>query len=625
MRQLPCTLDDSNDVRIQRRRKHASTSSTSQRRNLNEPTGTSVGASEVAYGDAALNTEPRPVIEEEGSRDGPPSTQTQHSQGYSTASNGQEPMAEDLLPSSLLDLDFESIAYLDQMFMQDPIGSEWIGQPNSPVLTTERGLELGHEPGPIMGPIDLDHEIVEGAINVDSQTMNLALHAYFENAAPCLPIIIEDAFWQDLSTQQCSVALLCAVACRGVPFTLSENKWEVQQRLALHFREAFLQAQSTAAGDGSNRLDDLEAFALMLHFEYKKDETRPPLASYLGDLVLTHDSLVLMTLRFGAETRTGSISETSGKLSRAAERRSLLFWHVYGLDAFHHLDFPGASRIQDDDVDLTQHLIQPKDKGYLASILALAIIARRITQTLCTSAARHRGVNYDQVKALYEQLHGWCGSVSLPGSQSYPGTNVESLLPRDGASSTSRLSRVPQLHHAVFTVLGLNCFMQMENCVARSALEGLGTLQGEMLVLQVEYETLQAANKLAEASRWMGRAECWQPSEGDSSRSLVDLAPHMLRNILAGACWWIMDRGKQLLRPGSRSVVQDTLRHWRTQLGEEGDRGNIKEQQATNYAAAASMLRDAVATAKSHEDTEVLVAKLSKELDALNQIIKDEF
>jgi len=86
--------------------------------------------------------------------------------------------------------------------------------------------------------------------------------------ASFLSVILEDAFWQDYHAGRCSQALICAIACSGLPFTAATNQWDLQQHVARRFREAFLQARSTASDDGMIRLDDLEALALMIGFEY---------------------------------------------------------------------------------------------------------------------------------------------------------------------------------------------------------------------------------------------------------------------------------------------------------------------------------------------------------------------
>ena len=89
-------------------------------------------------------------------------------------------------------------------------------------------------------------------------------------------------------------------------------------------------ARSTASNDGTIRLDDLEALALMVNFDYGNANS-PALHSNLGALFLKHESLVLMVLQSRIEDCISTADDSIVSLARARERRVLLYWHVYGL------------------------------------------------------------------------------------------------------------------------------------------------------------------------------------------------------------------------------------------------------------------------------------------------------
>jgi hypothetical protein len=125
-----------------------------------------------------------------------------------------------------------------------------------------------------------------------------------------------------------------------MPFTEVPDKWNLQQRLAAAFRERHLSARSNTCDNDTIRLDDLEALALMINFDYD-DSAGPPLLSNLGRLFLTH-----------------------------------AYWHTYGLDAFHCLDKKQMSRIPNNDVGSSEKLSLHETKDYFNALLALAVIAR---------------------------------------------------------------------------------------------------------------------------------------------------------------------------------------------------------------------------------------------------------
>lgn len=189
-----------------------------------------------------------------------------------------------------------------------------------------------------------------------------------------------------------------------MPFTAALNKWDLQQRLACKFREVYLNARTTASDNEEIKLDDLEALALIINFEYD-DADSPPLHLNLGRLFLKHESLVLMTCQYRISDRILTDPTPSAMLARSSKRRVLLYWHVYGLDAFHCLDRKQASHILNNDASSSECLPQHEAKDYFDAILALAIIARKIVHTLCSTAAKRQGVEPNDVHILYEQLY----------------------------------------------------------------------------------------------------------------------------------------------------------------------------------------------------------------------------
>ncbi|EPE02426.1 fungal transcriptional regulatory protein [Ophiostoma piceae UAMH 11346] len=254
--------------------------------------------------------------------------------------------------------------------------------------------------------------------NISQDIFIAALHAYFEHTTIYMPVLLEDAFWQDYHAGRCSLSIIYALACRGLPFTAgierNEDKWAMQQRVGTQFRETFFETQLAANNNrGRVRLDDLEALALMVQFKYHKHQggdksqsqqqqqqasggqqasptpstvsspsatALAQLHAHLAGLYLTHDSLVLMTMQSGingsggagsggvdvgpggssSNSNSTSSSDTESDLkaplSRINDRRILLFWHVYGLDSFQCLDKKTLSRIPDFNIDTVRNL-----------------------------------------------------------------------------------------------------------------------------------------------------------------------------------------------------------------------------------------------------------------------------
>lgn len=143
----------------------------------------------------------------------------------------------------------------------------------------------------------------------------------------------------------------------------------------------------------------------MINFEFD-DAHSSVLDLRLESLFLTLDSLVLMILQVRIHSHSFLTEASETMLARAEERRALLFWHVYELNAFHSLDCKSISRIQDGHVDFADQLSPPhRVSGYLDAILTLIMIARSIIQTLCSTRAKQKGVRLDEIQSLYQKLH----------------------------------------------------------------------------------------------------------------------------------------------------------------------------------------------------------------------------
>ncbi len=594
LRELQCRLDDSNDVRIRRRRPQA----TDRGDRADEPLETprSVAAHHAGLG-----------------REG------------SNAASPLPPNYDDFLLDAPFDLSAENILFLDQIFLGDYGASTWDNQTPTVMeqhdallpASSRRATAAAEEHSPSLArfvphrqpPSWLDPDL-------DPFTFMAALDAYFCSAAQCLPIIFEDAFWQDYHAGHCSRALAYAVACRGMPFTSSTGKWDTQQALAGKFRESFLEAQQSAAGEGTIRLDDMEALALMVGFVYDNAAT-PSLCSNLGHLFLTHDSLVLMTLRSGMHGEAAA-SDASATLARAGERRVLLFWHVYGLDAFHSLDRKRISHINDDRADGPEDTLPLEAGGYLDAMLSLAIIARRIMQTMCGIAARRRGIKHEDVVLLYDQLGAWKRTSCPPHLRIHEDGDGRIAVREPDVSGTSAAGTHIQLHRAVLWLLEVNCYLQIESCVSDRGLQDSATLQAEAVVLRVEAESVRALNTGVEILRWARRVR----DQGRDVRqlSLADLAPSVVRDIWAGLCFWCCTRGAALASSGSAVHLKPGQVCGQASTGV---RPAVSEKRRLDsYLDAAQLLRDEVATATSHRDTKDIVDRLDQQLALLKGVMR---
>lgn len=319
---------------------------------------------------------------------------------------------QNMFAGDFLGLNSDNILFLDHVFMDDNGGStEWLGHESAQIQLNRASVHSDNQHGmgaqqaqyPAATPTSIPGQ--DSAINSNT-TLNAALHCYFKFAAPWLPILLEDAFWEDYRNGICSHALTSAMACRGIPFTEIPEKWNLQQQYASDFREAFLESQNISSDDGAIRLDDLEALALMINFDYE-DSNRPPLYTNLGRLFSRHESLVLMTLQLRVQGRA-STSSSSGLaviLARSRERRLLLYWHVYGLDAFHCLDRKQVSLVPDRDIIEDDDLPPHNAKDFLDAIFGLTVIARKILQRFCNNSAKIQGIDPNHVHYLSTQIH----------------------------------------------------------------------------------------------------------------------------------------------------------------------------------------------------------------------------
>lgn len=453
---------------------------------------------------------------------------------------------------------------------------------------------------------------------LDEAAFDSALHAYFDFAAVHLPVLIEDAFWQDYRAGRCSLALVYAIACRGISFSSTLESWNEQQRLALKFRERFLEAQQNSTSKSVMRLDDLEALAIMVNWTY--DETQSiSIHSQLGRLFLTHEALVLATLQ--CQMQDSDEVGHSGPiipLARSEERRKLLFWHVYGLDAFHSLDQKTMSRIPDGKNSEVSSKLPRIDSGsYLDAILSLAIVAREILQVLVTVSTKRNGVKCSDLMNIYDRLSHWqkhdCPS-HLRRRRDADGRLVPLTI-----NESSKTKFLQPLHCTIVWLLEINCYMQIEDCVSQYGVQTGAPLEGEMMALRVEFEALRAVYDGVEISRWMRQYSASTTRGGiTQSHSLIDLAPSIARDICAGLCFWTCGRGKKVFRHGSSGLANIRPRNRQQEAKNETDQ---RKQNVNDYRESVKEFRSAVATATSHRDTEYVLERLDKQIASFEQVV----
>lgn len=212
----------------------------------------------------------------------------------------------------------------------------------------------------------------------------------------------------------------------------------------------------------------------MTGFSYEATEGAPsPLHSQLGNLFLTHDSLVLMTLQHRIQ---GYASQSIGPdipLFRAEERKRLLFWHIYGVDAFHTIQRKLPSRIRDYHAGTAEPLPGHAEKTYLDAMLSLAIIARSIHKTFMHPTAMDTSTLNDGVNKLYEQLAVW--NRTLPSYLRNFKEEGSNSLAQQGGKKASMMQK------AVLVVLEHNSYMQIESYISESGTGKLTSLQAVVL------------------------------------------------------------------------------------------------------------------------------------------------
>ncbi|KAJ8129483.1 hypothetical protein O1611_g4147 [Lasiodiplodia mahajangana] len=593
---IPCTFE-SDDIRVQRRRKRspkASLSSVAQGTNTPIATGAGqqfdcgfVGNNELNYArNTALNfgidTLPSSfsdstIISNQPLPDGVIVTTT------------QSPMPTSSLlsyPNFEFELSPEGTSFLDSIFLQghgviEPT-TNWDSIPT-------QALQLTNEPQNDLAVTESPY----GFLDIEPGTLDTAIDSYFTFASVALPVLSKEGFMTDYKSHLSSPALVYAVACRGCPFIQTTEKWMIQQRLASRFRETFLQAQSTVTGQNVVRLDDLEALALMVDFEYESSECfSSPLQSQLQNLLLTHDSLVVMTLQYRIETRILAAGMYA-TLSEATQRQTLLFWYVYGWDAFFSLDRRAASRIRDDDIDLSTQSHEYESQGYFDAILSLAGIARKMARTLCGPVARRKGARCQDIENLYKQLEEWHTDICPSALQIQPPSRAGSQ--REGTSS-------------------------LEACVSQYGIEERGSLMGQIIDMRVKYETLQAAYKIVEVAQWIEKLTVSQPtSTSVITHVMTDLAPGVIRNICAGASNWLSGRAKEIFHPPSHGILNFATGRPDYVFG-GGNTAGLSREQARSWMESLSTLRNIAATATSHRDTEQLVKRLDQQIGSLKEL-----
>ncbi len=297
----------------------------------------------------------------------------------------------------------------------------------------------------------------------------------------------------------------------------------------------------------------------------------------------------------------------------------LLYWHVYGLDAFHCLDRKQISHIPDNDTNRSEILPQHDSRDYLDAILALAIIARKIVQTLCSSTAKRQGVEPKDVHNLYEQINHWRNSSCPRHLQRREDSTGKPAIVNLEDSNAGEIKNHTQLRRAALWALEINCLLQIECCVSDYGIQDGRGLEAEATAIRVEFESVRALNDMINICRWMEEHEV--RDQDDQQHSLPDLAPYILRNTCAGTCFWSCQRGIEISRRGLPSLLQSShsgAHGPRRDSGADGKKGHIN-----TYAETAQLLRDVVATATSHKDTVRVLQRLDQQRHMLMAALGD--
>lgn len=632
LRQTPCTFE-SDDVRLQRRRKnspkrrlsnvgpgintpivtkpqqqigHGVISSDGWTRTRNSAVTPSNDMLPPTFVDSSIVSS-RPLLDS-GSTTATPQSMT------TMTTTTMTPMTTFSLPTCR-DLEFElspeGISFLDSIFLHSHDISEYA---TSRDTAPTPALQLVNEPQNII--VTTKNPYCN--LDIPPETLDAAIVAYFSFASIALPHLSKDGFMEDYKGRRSSTALVCAVACRGCPYTRLSEKWTLQQHFASRFREAFLQARSITLGQDIVRLDDLEALALMLDFEYESTESfTTPIQSQLQILLLTHDSLVLMALQYRIETCPMTESGVPAPLSRAAQRQTLLFWYVYGWDAFCCLDRKITSRIRDEDIDLS---VRPhghdENQSYFDAILSLATIARKLARALCGPVARRKGVKHDDIKSCYKQLEEWRANI-CPSALKFQYSDHASPRQDRTLSPGKDIKDFLPLHKAVVASLELNCFMQLEACVSQYGIEDRDSLLGQIVETQVRYESLQTAYRVVEVARWIeGLTFNERMLTSKSTYLMADLAPVIIRNIFAGVSNWLSLKAKETLRSTAEEGPRIAVERLDHVFGDKNST-RLSKDRGRSWVESLTTLRNIAATATSHRDTECMIQRLDQQLESL--------
>ncbi|KAI1753594.1 hypothetical protein F4782DRAFT_496939 [Xylaria castorea] len=512
------------------------------------------------------------------------------------------------------DLEFElspeGTSVLDSIFLQShDISGYTINRGNTPT----QALQFMNEPQD--NTIATKNPYCD--LDTPPETLDVAIEAYFSFASVAIPILSKDGFMTDYKGHRSSTPLVCAVACRGCPFIQSTEKWTMQQRFASRFRETFLEARSSTLDQDVVRLDDLEALALMVDFKYEGVESfTTPLQSQLQNLLLTNDSLVLMALQYRIETCPAVETGVPTTLSRAAQRQTLLFWYVYGWDAFCCIDRKMASRIRDEDIDLSVRPHGFESLSYFDAILGLATIARKMARALCGPVARRKGVKHHEIENIYKQLEEWRTNICPSALKIQYSDHISPRRERTLSLGKDVEEFLP-LHKAIVALLELSCFMQLEACVSQYGIEDRDSLSGQIIVMRVRYESLQAAYKIVEVAQWIEKLTVGERMLTSTSiYAMADLAPVVIRNICAGMSNWIFLTANETLQSTAEGGPELTVGRSDHEFSDKISIGSSRER-GRSWVESLTTLRNIVATSTSHRDTECMLERIDQQLESL--------
>lgn len=176
-------------------------------------------------------------------------------------------------------------------------------------------------------------------------------------------------------------------------------------------------------------------------------------------------------------------------------------------------------------------------------------------------------------------------------------------------SESTKTNFIQPLHCSLLWLLEINCYLQVEACVSRYGMRDGGPFEAEMAAHRIELESLRAVKDGMEIARWMKRFSAATGSGSTAkSHSLVDLAP-FARDICAGQCFWISERGK-------RAIRRPTGQQRGAKAGNDHKKNDVDD-----YMKAAKEFRSAVATATSHRDTELVLERLDQQIASFEDLL----